>query len=84
MAADGPPAPSGAFGRSGRRYEVKVSLPAAAGLLPGMFGRAQFLIGEGQPLTLPQAALTERSGLVGVFRVAADGQTECRWLRTRR
>ncbi len=67
-----------------RRYEVKVSLPAAAGLLPGMFGRAQFLIGEDRPLTVPQAALTERSGLVGLFRVAADGQAEFRWLRTRR
>ncbi len=67
-----------------RRYEVKVSLPAAAGVLPGMFGRAQFLVGEDQPLTVLRAALTERSGLAGVFRVAADGQVEFRWLRTRR
>jgi len=67
-----------------RRYEVKVSLPAAAGLLPGMFGRAQFRIGEDQPLTVSQAALTERSGLSGVFRVSADGLVEFRWLRTRR
>lgn len=67
-----------------RRYEVKVSLPAAVGLLPGMFGRAQFPVGKDQPLTVPQAALTERSGLVGVFRVASDGRVEFRWLRTRR
>ena len=67
-----------------RRYEVKVSLPVAAGLLPGMFGRAQFQVGEDRPLTVPQAALTERGGLSGVFRVAADGQVEFRWLRTRR
>ena len=67
-----------------RRYEVKVSLPAAAGLLPGMFGRAQFRVGQDHPLTVPRAALAERSGLSGVFRVSADGQVEFRWLRTRR
>ncbi len=67
-----------------RRYEVKVTLPAAAGLLPGMFGRAHFRIGDDQPLTAPRAALTERSGLSGAFRVAEDGRIEFRWLRTRR
>lgn len=67
-----------------RRYEVKVSLPAAGGLLPGMFGRARFRLGEEAVLTVPRAALTDRGGLVGVFRVAPDGLIGFRWLRTRR
>lgn len=67
-----------------RRYEVKVSLPSEIGLLPGMFGRAQFRVDEDQPLTVPRSALVERSGLSGVFRVADDGQIGFRWLRTRR
>ncbi|MDD3651803.1 efflux RND transporter periplasmic adaptor subunit [Immundisolibacter sp.] len=67
-----------------RRYEVKVSLPAAGGLLPGMFGRARFLLGEEQVLMVPRAALTDRGGLIGVFRVASGGLVGFRWLRTRR
>ncbi len=68
-----------------RRYEVKVSLPPAlSGLLPGMFGRAQFLLGEDTVLTVPQAALVERGGLTGVFRVDDQGRVAFRWLRTRR
>lgn len=67
-----------------RRYEVKVSLSAVDGLLPGMFGRARFVLGEDQVLTVPRAALTTRGGLEGVFGVAADGQIGFRWLRTRR
>ncbi len=67
-----------------RRYEVKVSLSATGGLLPGMFGRARFLLGDESVLTVPRAALTERGGLEGVFGVTADGQIAFRWLRTRR
>jgi RND family efflux transporter MFP subunit len=67
-----------------RRYEVKVSLPAAGGLLPGMFGRARFRLGEDQLLTVPRAALTDRGGLVGAFRAGADGRIGFRWVRTRR
>ena len=67
-----------------RRYEVKVSLAPAGGLLPGMFGRARFVLGQDEVLTLPQAALTSRGGLEGAFRVGTDGQIGFRWLRTRR
>jgi RND family efflux transporter MFP subunit len=67
-----------------RRYEVKIGLPALEGLLPGMFGRAQFRLGEEQVLTVPRTALIERGGLRGAYRVAADGEIGFRWLRTRR
>jgi RND family efflux transporter MFP subunit len=67
-----------------RRYEVKVSLSATGGLLPGMFGRARFVLGDESILTVPRAAMVERGGLEGAFGVAADGQVAFRWLRTRR
>lgn len=67
-----------------RRYEVKVSLPARSGLLPGMFGRAQFYLGEESVLAVPKTALVERGGLQGVFVVDDGRQVAFRWLRTRR
>lgn len=67
-----------------RRYEIKMSLPETAGLLPGMFGRARFVVGTDQPLVLPRAALVERGGLVGAFRVGDHDRAEFRWVRTRR
>lgn len=67
-----------------RRYEIKMSLPETPGLLPGMFGRARFVVGTDRPLLLARAALVERGGLVGAFRVGERGQAEFRWVRTRR
>lgn len=67
-----------------RRYEVKVSLPATQGLLPGMFGRASFELGTERLLVVARAALVERGGLTGAFRVDDTGRAEFRWLRTRR
>lgn len=67
-----------------RRYEVKVSLSATGGLLPGMFGRARFVLGNESVLTVPRAALAERGGLEGVFGLTPDGEIAFRWLRTRR
>ncbi len=65
-----------------RGFEVKVSLPATPGLLPGMFGRARFTLGSPQAVVVPAAALVERGGLTGVYVVAADGRAHFRWLRT--
>lgn len=65
-----------------RGFEVKVSLPATPGLLPGMFGRARFTIGSRNALVVPATALVERGGLTGVYVVADDGRTRFRWLRT--
>lgn len=67
-----------------RRYEVKLSLPPTPGLLPGMFGRARFVVGQDEVLTVPRAAVVERGGLTGAFRVEPDGAARFRWLRLRR
>lgn len=64
-----------------RSYRVMISLPEVAGLLPGMFGRAAFALGNASGLVLPKAALIERGGLQGVFVVDEQGQAHFRWLR---
>lgn len=66
-----------------RRYEVKISLPVDAALLPGMFGRADFTVGTRSALLVPMAAVTQRLGLDGVFVVAANGRAHFRWIRWR-
>ncbi|MEC9341789.1 MAG: efflux RND transporter periplasmic adaptor subunit, partial [Pseudomonadota bacterium] len=66
-----------------RRYEVKVSLPVDAALLPGMFGRAAFILGSREALLVPMAAFTERLGLDGVFVVEEPGVARFRWVRWR-
>ena len=66
-----------------RRYEVKVSLPVDAALLPGMFGRADFTLGSREALLVPMAAFTERLGLDGVFVVEEPGVARFRWIRWR-
>ncbi len=53
-----------------RNFTVKVSLPANADVLPGMFGR---LVGlsttERKTLQVPRSALVESTGITGVFTV---------------
>lgn len=55
-------------------FTVKVSLPANAEVLPGMFGR---LVGlsttERQTLQIPRSALVESTGITGVF-IVQDNQ----------
>jgi len=67
-----------------RRYKVKIALPEEKGLLPGMFGRAHFLIGTEVLPIIPQAAMVERGGLHGVFVVDDNSRAYFRWLRTGR
>lgn len=64
-----------------RSYPVKIALPARPGLLPGMFGRAEFVLGEVAVPVVPAAALVERGGLRGVFVVDPGGRARFRWLR---
>ncbi len=63
-----------------RRFEVKVSLPSTLNLLPGMFGRARFVVGATNRVLVARSMLVERGGLVGVM-VIVDDQAEFRWLR---
>lgn len=64
-----------------RSYPVKIALPETRGLMPGMFGRADFVLGEAAVLVLPTRVLVERGGLRGVFIVDAAGRARFRWLR---
>jgi RND family efflux transporter MFP subunit len=52
-----------------RTVTVKLELPADADLRSGLFGRAHFLMGERQALTVPLSALVERGQLTGVYVV---------------
>jgi RND family efflux transporter MFP subunit len=65
-----------------RGFQVKVSIPAAPGLLPGMFGRAQFTIGSRSAIVVPASALVDRGGLTGVYVIDQGDVMRFRWLRT--
>ncbi|MGQ0529964.1 MAG: efflux RND transporter periplasmic adaptor subunit [Panacagrimonas sp.] len=65
-----------------RGFRVKISLPEGAGLLPGMFGRAQFTVGEQPAIVVPPRAIIERGGLRGVYVLDAQDLARFRWLRT--
>lgn len=64
-----------------RRYEINVILPADPALVPGMFGRADFVFGARMALLVPRAAIVRRGGLDGVF-VLDGNSARFRWLRT--
>lgn len=65
-----------------RGFEVKIAMPAAPGLHPGMFGRAQFTIGSRTAMVVPTGALVDRGGLTGVYVLDERGVMRFRWLRT--
>ena len=67
-----------------RRFTVKLQLDDASGLTPGLFGRSRFHVGEAEGLRVPDAALAQRGGLVGVFVVGQAGRIDFRWVRTGR
>ena len=64
-----------------RRYQVDVILPADLPVLPGMFGRVEFPLGETSSLVVPRAALSRKGGLDGVYVVDQSGIARFRWLR---
>ncbi|MEE2733020.1 MAG: efflux RND transporter periplasmic adaptor subunit [Pseudomonadota bacterium] len=64
-----------------RSYPVKISLPENPDLMPGMFGRVLFALGQSEHLLLPRSALVERGGLQGVFVVDEADHARFRWLR---
>lgn len=67
-----------------RRFTVKLEPDDAVGLTPGLFGRSRFKIGETDGLRVPDAALAQRGGLIGVFVVSDEGRLNFRWVRTGR
>lgn len=67
-----------------RRYEVMVALPPDPALLPGMFGRAEIVLGTTPAPVVPRDSMVQRGGLDGVFVVGKDNTIRFRWLRTGR
>lgn len=61
---------------------VRLDLASApAGVVPGMFARAQFPIGRSTKLVIPASAVVRRSEVTGAYVVAADGRIELRQIR---
>ena len=52
--------------------------------MPGMFGRASFVVGCEYDPVIPRSAIITRAGLKGVFLVRDDNSVNFRWLRTGR
>lgn len=64
-----------------RRFEVTIALPPDQRLLPGLFGRAEIVLGTATATLVPARAKTQRGGLDGVFVVGRDQIVRFRWLR---
>ena len=64
-----------------RRFEVTITLPPDPRLMPGLFGRAEFIVGSASAAFIPVRAKVQRGGLDGVFVVGADRVARFRWLR---
>jgi RND family efflux transporter MFP subunit len=64
-----------------RRYEVDVAFPVSPEILPGMFGRAVFILGSSPAPVIPKQVLVQRGGLDGVFVVDGRNVAHFRWLR---
>ena len=61
-------------------YTVKLDI-AAPGLKSGAFARIQFPTGKRTVLAVPEAAVLDRAGIVGVFVVDAQGTAQYRMVR---
>lgn len=62
--------------------QVRVYLPAnEAGLYPGMFVRAHFVVGKVKKLTVPGSAILRRSEVVAAYVVDAKGAVKLRQIR---
>jgi len=54
-------------------FVVKVDVPAAKGLITGMYGKAFFPTGKRVAMMVPKSAIVDMSGISGVYVVSADG-----------
>jgi len=64
-----------------RKLQVKVSLSENDKLLPGMFGRTRFEVGNKKLPAINEGAIVTRAGLGGVFLVDDEQYIHFRWLR---
>lgn len=67
-----------------RSYTVKLSLPTIAGqqLRSGLYGKARFVTGARQVLSVPQKAVIQNGQLVSVFVVDHSGTARMRLIKT--
>ncbi|HYT49468.1 MAG TPA: efflux RND transporter periplasmic adaptor subunit [Pyrinomonadaceae bacterium] len=67
-----------------RSYTVKLSLPNVTGqqLRSGLYGKARFVTGARQVLSIPQKAITQNGQLVSVFVVDHSGTARMRLIKT--
>jgi RND family efflux transporter MFP subunit len=62
--------------------QVRVELPAdVAGIYPGIFARAHFVVAREPRLMVPRAAVVRRSELVAVYVVGNEGAPQLRQVR---
>jgi RND family efflux transporter MFP subunit len=62
--------------------QVRVDLPAnEAGVYPGMFVRAHFVVGQASKLVMPVSAVLHRSEVVAVYVVDTKGGVQLRQVR---
>jgi len=54
-------------------FVVKVDVPAAKGLITGMYGKAFFPTGKREAITVPKSAIVDMSGISGVYVVSPEG-----------
>lgn len=64
-----------------RTFNVKLDLPASAGLRPGQFARVSVPVSESETLRVPMSALVQRGQMELVF-VVADRQAQMRIVKT--
>jgi RND family efflux transporter MFP subunit len=54
-------------------FVVKVDIPAAKGLITGMYGKALFSTGKRDAILVPRSSVVGMSGVSGVYLVSAEG-----------
>lgn len=73
-----------------RSYTVKIRIPTevseggSPSVRSGLFGKARFVTGQEQALTIPQSSIVERGQLSGVYVVDAAGVARLRLIKTGR
>jgi multidrug efflux pump subunit AcrA (membrane-fusion protein) len=69
-----------------RTYLVKISIPPTDGnkqiIRSGLYGRARFITGQTQAITVPQQAVVERGQLISVYVVDQSGIARMRLVTT--
>jgi membrane fusion protein, multidrug efflux system len=69
-----------------RTYLIKISIVPPAGnqqvIRSGLYGKARFIIGQTQAVTVPQVAVVERGQLTSVFVVDDSGLARMRLVKT--